>query len=345
MIRRGPLAQLYPPSWPAIVTVGIVLAVIPFAFGPYVLSVLIAVGLSSIVAVGLSLFIGYAGQISLGHAGFYGIGAYTSAILALRGVDGWATILIGMAITGGVAWLVSRPTLRLEGHYLAMATLGLGMILNIIMIQWTSVTGGPSGLTGIPPLTVGSFVFDADWKLYYLIWVMALLVIWGFRNLVHSRVGRALKALAESEAAASSLGVPTARFKEMAFILSAMAASLAGSLYAFYLSFVSPSTFDAIASIEFLIMAIAGGVRSVWGAPVGAAVVTILSQAMKSVVPALFPSAGGEYSILVFGVLLVVILLFLPQGIVPGLARGVLTIRHRWTRPGDSGSAAPGGEG
>lgn len=212
---------------------------------PYYLNVANIIGLNTIIVVGLNLLIGYAGQISLGHAAFYGLGAYISGILTVTyNFSPWLAMLLAVCVTGLVALIIGIPTLKLHGHYLVMATLGFNLIVNIVMVQWDSVTGGPSGFPGIPNLSIGKWAFDTDQKMYYSIWFVAFVIILLALNLVRSRAGRGLQALHGSEIAAESLGVPTSTYKVKTFVLSAVFASLAGSLYAHYLTFISPKTFD-----------------------------------------------------------------------------------------------------
>lgn len=274
---------------------------------PYYLNVLTIVGLNSLMVVGLNLLIGYAGQISLGHAAFYGLGAYGSGILtATYGWSPWTALLVSMTGCGLVAYLVGNPTLRLHGHYLVMATLGFNVIVNIVMVRWEGMTGGPSGLAGIPCLKIGPVKFDTDLENYYLVWFFALLAVFGFVNLVDSRVGRALRAIQGSELAASTLGVDTPRYKNAVFVISALMASLAGSLYAHYIGFISPKSFDIFFSIELVTMVIVGGMGSLWGALFGAVCLTPLPQLLHFF---------EEYKDILYGLILVVILMFVPQGL------------------------------
>lgn len=279
---------------------------------PYYLFVMNIIGLNIIVVVGLNLFIGYAGQISLGHAAFYGIGAYTSAILTTTyGFPPWITIALAMVVTGSFAYLIGVPTLRLKGSYLVMATLGFNIIIHIIMVQSETVTGGPDGFPGIPFLTIGRFALDTDAKFYYLVWLFSFLSILVSLNLVDSRVGRALRALHSSEIAANTLGVNTDKYKIKVFVLSAMFASLAGSLYAHYLTFISPKTFDMFYSIKVVIMVIVGGLGSIWGALFGCALFTILSEVLSSI--------SETLNIIFYGLILMFIMMFLPEGVIVGL--------------------------
>lgn len=275
---------------------------------PYYLNVVNIIGLNTIIVVGLNLLIGYAGQISLGHAAFYGLGAYISGILTVTyGVSPWIAMCVAVCATALLAMSIGIPTLKLHGHYLVMATLGFNLIVNIIIIQWDSVTGGPSGFPGIPSLAVGSWAFDTDRKMYYLIWGVAFASIVLALNLVNSRVGRGLRALHGSEPAASAVGVRTGRYKVKVFVLSAVFASLAGSLYAHYLTFISPKTFDIFFSIELVTMVIVGGMGSIWGALIGTMFLTPLPNILHFF---------DEYKDIFYGLILVLILIFVPEGLV-----------------------------
>lgn len=279
----------------------------------YYLNVANIIGLNTTVVVGLTLLIGYAGQVSLGHAAFYGIGAYASSILTVsHGVNPWLALVLAAVFTGFIALLIGTPTLELHGHYLVMATLGFNLITNIIMVQWDSVTGGPSGIPGIPPLTMGNWAIDTDLKMYFLIWFTAFIAIVLGLNLSRSRVGRGLRALNSGESAANCMGVPTKVYKIKIFVLSAVFASVAGSLYAHYLSFVSPKTFDIFFSVELVTMVIIGGLGNIFGGLFGAAFITSLPNLLSSF---------DEYKDIFYGVVLVAILIFTPEGLIPGISR------------------------
>ena len=210
--------------------------------GGYLMNVLVFVGINTMLAIGLNLLLGYAGQISLGHAGFFGLGAYLSGVLtATYGWNPWLVMPLAAIVVGCLAFLIGFPILKLKGHYLAMATLGLGIIIYIVFNETIDYTGGPSGLSGIPNLSIGDFVFDTDIKNYYLIWTVTLAVVLLAVNLANSRVGRALRAIHDSEVAARVMGVNARLLKVQIFALSALISSLAGSLYAHTMTFISPA--------------------------------------------------------------------------------------------------------
>lgn len=293
-------------------TLALVIILIPvFMESKYYFIILNVIGLNTIVVVGLNLLIGFAGQISLGHAAFYGLGSYFSGILTVNyGFPLWPAMLVGMLATGGVAYLIGYPSLKLRGHYLVMATLGFSIIVYILMGELEQFTGGHDGLIGIPPLSIGGLLFDNDLKNFYLIWTFVFFSILVSRNLLNSRVGRALRAIHGSEVAANSLGINTASYKVKVFALSAMYASVSGSLYAHYITFISPSTYDFYYSIQVVTMVIVGGMGSLWGSLFGAAVLTSISEALH---------IAKQYHIIAYGVFLCLVLVFLPEGILVGI--------------------------
>lgn len=294
-----------------LIILALLIIIIPlFVKNKYYFTVMNVVGLNAIVVVGLNLLIGFAGQISLGHAAFYGMGAYLSAILTTTyHYPPWPAMVIAMLATGVVAYFVGYPSLKLRGHYLVMATLGFSIIVNIFMVELDKITGGPSGFPGIPNLSIGKLIFDTDFKNFYLIWTFTFFSILVSLNLVNSRVGRALKAIHGSEVAANTLGVDTDKYKAKVFVLSAIFASLSGSLYAHYLTFISPRSFDFYYSIQVVTMVIVGGMGSIWGAFFGAGLLTVLSEVLH---------VAEKYNIIVYGAILTLVLVSLPEGVIVG---------------------------
>jgi len=284
----------------------------------YLLNVLVFVGIHAILALALNLLLGYAGQISLGQAGFFGLGAYISGILtANHGVNPWLAMLTAAVVVTLIAFLVGFPILKLKGHYLAMATLGLGIIIYIIFNEAIDFTGGPSGLSGIPNLSIAGFDFDTDLKNYYLIWCFTLLAMGLSLNLVHSRIGRALRAIHDSEVAARVMGVNARVLKVQIFALSAGLSAVAGSLYAHTMTFIAPSSFGFNFSVELVTMVIIGGLASVYGSLLGAALLTVLPELLRTF---------QDYDIIVYGLLLVLMTMFMPGGLVKGLPDLILSI-------------------
>lgn len=286
----------------------------------YYLNIAVFIGIQGLVAVGLGLLMGWAGQISLGHAGFYGLGAYASAILTARwGLNPWLALLIGAGATALVAYLVGKPTLRLRGHYLAMGTLGLGLIIQIIFVQQAKWTGGPSGIPGVPYLSLAQVELSNDLRFYWLVWPIVILAVILAGNIMDSRMGRALRAVGENEGAAQAAGVDVAQAKLAVFILSAIYASVAGSLYAHFVTFVNPSPFGFAASIQFVVMVIVGGAVTVWGPLTGTAALTVLHQVIAASMHR-YPILDG-LEVCTYGLVLVLFLLFRPQGLVTARKR------------------------
>lgn len=290
-----------------------VLLVLPFVLpNTYYLNVAILAGLNAIACIGLNLLIGYAGQISLGHAAFFGIGAYVSAILTAG--QGWPPVLALLAalvLNGALAFAVARPILRLRGHYLAMATLGLGIIVAIVLAQEVRLTGGPDGMP-VPPLVLLGWSPPGEPAWYGIVAVLLWIAAWLSLNLARSPIGRALAALNASEIAAATAGVDVARHKSLVFVLSALYASLAGSLFAHYAGFITPAKAGFLQSVELVTMVVLGGMASTFGAVVGAAILTALPQIFATF---------HEYETIALGAILMGIMIFLPRGLVPSLAR------------------------
>ena len=299
----------------------------------YYLTILILGCLHSLNAVGLCLLVGHAGQISLGHAGFYGLAAYSSAWLSTTA--GWpveASMLAGVALTVVVSVLVGMPSLKLKGHYLAMATLGFGIILSILFTETVDITGGPSGFVGIPRLSLFGWEAKKDLALYRVVAVALCAAVWLAFNLLHSRIGRALRALHTSEKAAQAMGVDIARYKLFVFVLSATFSAVAGVLYAHYLTFIAPSSFGFMFSVELIVMVVLGGMVSVPGAIVGAFFVTVLPEFLR---------AFENVEVVLFGAILILCMMFLPDGMAGGWNR--LWAWGRRARAARSASGAANG--
>ncbi len=274
---------------------------------PFILNMISIAALTVIVVMGLNLLLGYAGQVSLGHAGFVGLGAYISSILAIRfNINPWLSILIASLLTSVFALIVGYPTLKLKGHYLAMATLAIGEIIYIFANNLVDLTGGHQGLTGMPMLSVGSFVFDSEKKFFFFVWIVVFLFAFFSFRIVNSHFGRALKAIHEKELAALSFGVNVHLYKVVIFSLSAFYAAFAGGLYAFYLGFISPSSFDLLKSIDYIVMAFVGGIDSIFGS----LIITVVLASLPNILTFL-----QDYWPIVNGLLLVIAAMFMPKGL------------------------------
>jgi branched-chain amino acid transport system permease protein len=287
-----------------------------FIASNYIMGVMVNIAIYTIIVVGLCLLMGFAGQVSLGHAAFYGLGAYGSGILtATYGFSPWFAMIIAAMITALVAFIIGKPILKLKEHYLALATLGFGIIIFIIFQEAFKFTGGPTGLIGIPNIAIGDFSFRRDRQFYYLAWVFALLAIWLSYNIVDSRIGRALRSIHSSEVAAASMGVDTAKLKLQIFVISAVYASVAGSLFAHWANYINPGSFGFLASIMFVVMAAVGGLGSVWGPVFGVTIIVVLVEALRDIMPRFMGHVGGEYEVVVFGIILVLVMIFMPAGV------------------------------
>ena len=301
-----------------LLTIG--LGIFPFFIqSDYYLSIMIFIGINAIVVMGLSLLMGYAGQISLGHAAFFGIGAYCSGVFTVKfGFSILTSFLSGILLSGIMATAIAVPTLKLKGHYLAVATLGFGEIIYIIFNEFLEITGGPSGLSGIPNIALFGYDFKGGISYFYLVWATAILLLIFSLNVIYSRVGRALRAIHGSDTAAAAMGVNVSWFKVQVFVLSAIYASVAGSLYAHFVTFISPPTFGLFVSILLLMMVVIGGGGSLWGALLGAGILTLLPEYLR---------AFKDFDVLVYGIILMAILLFMPEGLLKGL-----TLLAKWIK-------------
>ncbi len=289
-----------------------IIALLPLALpNNFYYDVAVRIGMNATMVVGLNLLIGYAGQISLGHAGFFGLGAYASALLTAR--YGWppiAAMLAGMAGVGLIAFVVARPILRLRGHYLAMATLGLGIIIYMVLGNEPAWTGGNDGMA-VPPFSLLGFTLANERAWYWVTGAALLVAITLANNIVDSPVGRALRALHGSEVAAQVAGVDTARYKVLVFVVSAVFASAVGSMMAHYIGFITPQVSSFFHSIELVTMVVVGGMASTYGAVVGAVILTMLPQLLSSF---------EGYEMIVFGLILMGTVIFLPRGLLPTIA-------------------------
>lgn len=305
----------------ALILVVAAAVVAPLVLTESQVSVYVLLLLAAIVATGLSMLMGLAGQVSLGQASFTMIGGYTAALLAMHGQPTLLGLLAAPVTAALIAVLVGVPLLRLRGHQLAFATLAVQLILlNIVGQQeWA---GGDIGLQGVPRLTVGGYEFAGDRSHAYLALAALGLVLVVSRNVIASRPGRGLRALATSEVAAASSGVPVTGYKLAVFGLSAAFAGLAGGIYAFYIGYVAPGSFPVLLSFEYVVMVVVGGAGSLWGAVAGATVITLLLQLLNTLGTAegMPAAAPAVLSYAVYGLLLVLVMLFLPRGLVPAIA-------------------------
>jgi branched-chain amino acid transport system permease protein len=269
----------------------------------------------ALAVVGLNLLMGFAGQVSLGHAGFFGIGAYAVAIgPTFLSTPSWASLIAGAVLSGAVAFLVGRPILQLKGHYLAVATLGFGVLVSIVLTNEAGWTGGPDGMN-VPRLVLFDWRVHGSFTWY---WLAGLTFVAGYvlaQNLIESPSGRALQAIHDSEIAARMLGVDVAGKKLTVFVISAVYASVAGSYLALFDGHITPDVAGFLRSIELVAMVVLGGMGSTFGALVGAAVLVVLPQAL---------TVFHDYEQAMLGLIIMVFMIFLRRGIVPTLTTVVI---------------------
>lgn len=276
----------------------------------FYLRVATLVWISALAAIGLNLLMGFAGQVSLGHAGFFGIGAYATGVAPnVFGISPLLALVLGLVLAAVIALLVGRPILKLKGHYLAVATLGFGILVAMVLSNESGLTGGPDGMTVARPVLFGLKIKGVD-NWYWISGAVLVLGAWLALNLVNSPTGRALRALHDSEVAARVAGIDVARYKVVAFVVSAVYTALAGGMLALFNGFITPDVAGFMHSIEFVVMVVLGGMGSIFGSVVGAAILIALPQAL---------SAFQEYEHLALGFILMVFMIFLRKGIVPSL--------------------------
>ncbi len=281
----------------------------------YALHLAILAGIYIILTVSINLIVGYAGQVSLGHAAFYGIGAYASALVSLHWHLPWPAAALAAVLAAGLCGLaLGLPTLRLKEDYLAIVTLGFGVIVDLVFLN-LDITGGPDGLPGIPQPSFLGLSFREPWHYLILVVVMVALVLGVTYRLVDSYHGRALRAIRDHEITAQVMGINTPAYKVMIFTLAAGLAGLAGSLYAHYITFINPETFGLHTSILILTMVVLGGMGSIVGSVLGAIILTLLPELLREI---------HAYQDLVYGGLLVVLLIWRPEGL---LGRGKLSLK------------------
>lgn len=294
-----------------VVALAVALA-LPAFCSDYMVRLLSTAAIASIAVLGLNLVFGYAGLISLGQAAFIGIGAYTVAILTTEaGWSPWFASAVAVALCGAFAYVVGIVLLRLKGHYLALATLGLNVSFGIVVSNWTDLTGGTDGIAGIPSLSIGSFPLDTDARLYAFATIVLVALGVLTRTIRTSHLGRSMIAVNDDEMAAGISGIDVTRAKAAAFAVGGAFAGVSGCLFAVHARFVSPDDFSYVQSILYLSMLVVGGAGSIVGAVIGAAGVTLL--------PELLRGAGNAY-LLIFGLLVLLVLIVLPDGLV-SLAR------------------------
>jgi len=295
------------PVMPAVWTLAAGLVAYVFVTGGYLIAVLHFAAIYVVFVTGLNIFMGYAGQVSFGHNAFAAISGYTSAVLTAN--HGWEPLpAAALGVSGALtcALIVGYPTLRLRGHYLAMATLAIGLIVYEVAVQWQAVTQGYMGISGIPPLGIGKFTVTSDRAILVLLLAFALVGVLAAAGIRRSRLGRAFVAIAGSEDAARALGIDVARYKLIAFLISAFYAAVAGSLFVHAVGFVSPEVYGLHMVVLAFTMLYVGGIGTIAGAALGALVVALLPETVRRF---------SEYQDLAYGALLILILIYAPGGL------------------------------
>ena len=289
----------------------VVLALCLLSKSSYLANLLIVIALQAMPAIGLALIAGYTGQISLGHAAFYGLGAYGAALIGKwLGVPAWLDVILATAIVAVLAWAIGWLVFRLKGHYLAMATLAFGIIVQVGFVELHDITGGPNGLTGVAPLALFGRALDSDFAFLPAVWAVTIALIIGSENMIASPTGLAMRAIAESENVARSVGNDVQSIKRVVMMVSGLCCALGGALYAHYVGYLSPGPFDVGFSVRLLLMVAVGGFADVWGVLFGVAFITLLGEVLKPL---------GAYDVVAYGVLLVVCVVYFPRGLLRGL--------------------------
>lgn len=307
------------------------MAALPYLVNPFYLGVVVLGAIYAVAILGLHFLMGLSGQLSLAQGAFFGLGAYTAAVLSTRYELPFPGTMAATVVAGLVIGLaLGYATLRLTGHYLALATIGFAVIAHIVFLQWRVVTNGPDGISGTKAPTIAGVVFDQDFYYFYIVWAfLAVLALVGWK-LKGSRVGRAWLAIREDELAAAANGIDVLNFKVLAFTLSTVYGCVAGGLYAHGLThYISPDNFVFDLSVTMLVMLLLGGQSSVTGAIIGAMLVTALPEALRGL---------GQYYLVVYGALVILLVIYLPQGLW-GLVEGQVG-RRRWGRGGPGAPTA-----
>ncbi len=306
------------PSVAGALTLAVALTAPAWVWNPYHLHTLIMAGIFAVLALSLNLLLGYTGQLSLGHAAFFGIGAYASAVLTVKlEWSPWIGFVAAVALPGLAGWVIGRLALKIRGAYFVLLTISFAGVISLVSVNWMELTNGPLGLPGVPPVEIAlpglpAISLRAKGAYYYLVLVAVALCYLVCLGLIRSRVGRALIALRENETLAESVGINVTHYLVLATVVSAAMAGLGGGLYAHYTRFVSPEVFLFTYTVTMVIMVVAGGKGTLLGPVVGAVLFTALPEALREL-------TSWQWQMLLYGLLLIAVLFFMPQGIVPSL--------------------------
>jgi len=297
------------------------LAAAPFLLSPFSITLLNYIGIYSLVAVGLVLLTGIVGIISFGQAAFIGIAAYATAwVSAINGQSPWLGLALAIVLTCSIAAVLGLVTLRLQGHFLSLSTIAWGLAIGFLFGNIDGL-GGFNGLSNIPPISIGPYALSEGWQIYYLIWAIVVVMLILLHNLLNSRLGRAMRVMRGGKTLVESLGISAYWVNLTAFVIAAFLAALSGWLYAHLSRFISPTPFEPLAGIEYLMMAMIGGAASLLGGIVGAAVIILLKNAVQDYLPLIAKGASGQLEIVVFASVFILFLQRARQGIVPYLTR------------------------
>lgn len=298
----------------------IILLLLPLFLGKYSIFLLCLLAIYALVSLGLNLLMGYTGQIAAGHAGFLALGAYFTAIVSesVQWLPCPVILFLAGLFSGTIGFFLGIPILRLKGFYVAMATLAFGVVVSEVILQWSSLTGGDDGFS-VPTARIAGFAFDSDFKLFYLIIPVTISMTILAKNLVNGYIGRAFIALRESEVAAQTIGIDLAKYKTIAFAISAFYTGVAGGLFAYLITFLSPDAFTIELSMDFIAMIVIGGMGSILGSIIGAVILTGMQQVLAGLL---------DLQILIFGLSLIIFMIFMPGGI----SRMLFDLKARFVR-------------
>ncbi|MGA1844193.1 MAG: branched-chain amino acid ABC transporter permease [bacterium] len=301
----------------------------------YLIDLFSLCGIYALIVGGLTLLMGFAGQISLGHAAFYALGAYCSALFSLRwGFPLWLSAIIALVVTGIFSLVMGYPLMRLKSHYLALATLCLGVIVYEGINRSESLTGGANGLFNVPRLMIGGYDLSRPLPRYYLVWGLVLLMTVWLCNIFDSGLGRGLRAIHADESAAQAFGVDVNRYKLAVFVGSGVLGALGGILYAhlYSPSYLGPEEFNLMVSIKLVVMVVIGGLGSVWGGIAGAIILTTLHEVLSLIGETFRIVLIARIEPFLYGLILVLIMIFFPEGFIPGMKRGIVELWKKRTK-------------
>jgi branched-chain amino acid transport system permease protein len=319
----------------ALALMALVLAALPFIFpSPYVVGVMCFIAIYGALSMGQAVLMEQAGVFSLAHPAWFGIGAYVTAIAATRGVPPLLAVLMAAVFVGFLAYIMGAPLLRLKGYYLANATFCLLIIIEIVLSNMGSFTGGHEGLMGIPAFSVGPLTLEGDRDFYFLAWTLCLGTLWFLYNLMNSRVGRAMKSFSDNETASMSMGIDVAGYRLKIFVITAVMASLAGSILCFWLRFIMPALFGFPLLVELITMIIIGGGKTLYGPLLGSFIVMWMRELIHMYLGKVLPVMTAEVDAVFFGAVIVVILIFMPGGLAGWLEQMVSGVRRAGERLG-----------